>query len=152
MRIYPLFHLKYALYVPKSHISLDHLVLLRRSLFPHGFLPYLDELCMTRDDTGKLDSITERPDLPIDEVIGELLEALANHDEAVLQASPGAGKTTRVPLSLLKEPWLKGQRILMLEPRRFIVTILVFSLSAFRCKPHRPLPASRFPKHRACTF
>ena len=36
----------------------------------------------------------------------------------MLQAAPGAGKTTRVPLSLLSEPWLQGRRILMLEPRR----------------------------------
>ncbi|MEZ0335953.1 MAG: ATP-dependent helicase HrpB, partial [Gemmatimonadales bacterium] len=37
---------------------------------------------------------------------------------AVLQAPPGAGKTTRVPLALLDEPWLADRRILMLEPRR----------------------------------
>ncbi|MDQ1391338.1 MAG: ATP-dependent helicase HrpB, partial [Acidimicrobiaceae bacterium] len=37
---------------------------------------------------------------------------------AVLQAPPGAGKTTIVPLRLLDEPWLAGQRIVMLEPRR----------------------------------
>lgn len=37
---------------------------------------------------------------------------------AVLIAEPGAGKTTRVPLALLDEPWLAGQRILLLEPRR----------------------------------
>ena len=37
---------------------------------------------------------------------------------AVLQAPPGAGKTTRVPLALLEEPWLSGGRIVMLEPRR----------------------------------
>ncbi|HWJ23073.1 MAG TPA: ATP-dependent helicase HrpB, partial [Gemmatimonadaceae bacterium] len=38
----------------------------------------------------------------------------------VLQAPPGAGKTTRVPLALLDEPWLRaaGGRIVMLEPRR----------------------------------
>jgi ATP-dependent helicase HrpB len=35
-----------------------------------------------------------------------------------LQAPPGAGKTTRVPLELLGEPWLKGRKIVMLEPRR----------------------------------
>ncbi len=36
----------------------------------------------------------------------------------MLQAPPGAGKTTRVPLALLDEPWLAGKRIVMLEPRR----------------------------------
>ena len=56
--------------------------------------------------------------LPVDEVISELAEVLRNGNNAVLQASPGAGKTTRVPLALLNESWLDGKRILMLEPRR----------------------------------
>lgn len=56
--------------------------------------------------------------LPIDAVLSALRQALADRDEAVLEAPPGAGKTTRVPLALLHEPWLAGQTILMLEPRR----------------------------------
>ena len=56
--------------------------------------------------------------LPIDEVLPALRLALAERHEAVLEAPPGAGKTTRVPLALLDEPWLAGQKILMLEPRR----------------------------------
>ena len=56
--------------------------------------------------------------LPIDAVLPSLREALAARHEAVLEAPPGAGKTTRVPLALLHEPWLAGQTILMLEPRR----------------------------------
>ncbi|KAA0985866.1 ATP-dependent helicase HrpB [Pseudomonas sp. ANT_J12] len=56
--------------------------------------------------------------LPIDEVLPALREALATRHEAVLEAPPGAGKTTRVPLALLNEAWLAGQTILMLEPRR----------------------------------
>lgn len=56
--------------------------------------------------------------LPIDDVLPALAEALNAHDAVVLQAPPGAGKTTRVPLALLAAPWLAGQRILMLEPRR----------------------------------
>ncbi|MHC8317646.1 ATP-dependent helicase HrpB [Pseudomonas sp. LB3P31] len=56
--------------------------------------------------------------LPIDEVLPALRVALAARHEAVLEAPPGAGKTTRVPLALLNEPWLEGQTILMLEPRR----------------------------------
>ena len=56
--------------------------------------------------------------LPIDEVLPALREALTTRHEAVLEAPPGAGKTTRVPLALLNEPWLAGQTILMLEPRR----------------------------------
>ncbi|WP_264311462.1 ATP-dependent helicase HrpB [Pseudomonas putida] len=56
--------------------------------------------------------------LPIDTVLPALRQALENRDEAVLEAPPGAGKTTRVPLALLSAPWLAGQTIVMLEPRR----------------------------------
>lgn len=56
--------------------------------------------------------------LPIDVLLPELCAALVQRDEAVLEAPPGAGKTTRVPLALLQQPWLAGQTIIMLEPRR----------------------------------
>ncbi|MEI9984885.1 MAG: ATP-dependent helicase HrpB [Aliidongia sp.] len=56
--------------------------------------------------------------LPITEALPELLRALAAGRNAVLQAPPGAGKTTGVPLALLDAPWLTGGKILMLEPRR----------------------------------
>jgi ATP-dependent helicase HrpB len=56
--------------------------------------------------------------LPIDAVLHELSRTLAGHTAAVLVAPPGAGKTTRVPLALLDEPWLKGRKIIVLEPRR----------------------------------
>src|SRR6476620_3223698 len=56
--------------------------------------------------------------LPIDDVLGSLGAALAEGRAVVLQAPPGAGKTTRVPLALLDAPWLAGQRLVMLEPRR----------------------------------
>ncbi len=56
--------------------------------------------------------------LPIESVIGALRDALRTASSVVLQAPPGAGKTTRVPLALLDETWLAGSRILMLEPRR----------------------------------
>jgi len=56
--------------------------------------------------------------LPIEEVVDELRAALAGVGAAVLQAEPGAGKTTVVPLRLLGEPWMDGGRMLLLEPRR----------------------------------
>jgi ATP-dependent helicase HrpB len=56
--------------------------------------------------------------LPIEPVLPALAAALRARTSAVLQAPPGAGKTTRVPLALLDEPWLAGQRMVMLEPRR----------------------------------
>lgn len=56
--------------------------------------------------------------LPIDAVLDDLKQALRERHEVVLEAPPGAGKTTRVPLALLDEAWLAGKKILMLEPRR----------------------------------
>lgn len=56
--------------------------------------------------------------LPIDDVLPALLSALGTRAVAVLEAPPGAGKTTRVPLALLDAPWLGHSRVLMLEPRR----------------------------------
>ena len=58
------------------------------------------------------------PDLPVLDALPSLLEALRTSTEAILVAPPGAGKTTLVPLALLDEPWLAGQRIVVLEPRR----------------------------------
>ncbi len=56
--------------------------------------------------------------LPIDAALPGLTAALRAHDAAVLVAPPGAGKTTRVPLVLIDEPWAKDKKILVLEPRR----------------------------------
>lgn len=58
------------------------------------------------------------PNLPITDVLPELLSALTDGQEAVLEAPPGAGKTTLVPLALLDQPWRRGGKIVMLEPRR----------------------------------
>jgi ATP-dependent helicase HrpB len=56
--------------------------------------------------------------LPIDEVLPELRAALLRTRNAVVEAPPGAGKSTVVPIALLDEPWLRGGKLLMLEPRR----------------------------------
>lgn len=60
--------------------------------------------------------------LPIDAVLDPLAAALRGRPNAVLVAPPGAGKTTRVPLALLDEPWAqngsKGGKLIVLEPRR----------------------------------
>lgn len=58
------------------------------------------------------------PDFPVVSLFPALKEGLAQSNRLVLQAAPGAGKSTLVPLALLKEPWLGSQKILMLEPRR----------------------------------
>ena len=55
--------------------------------------------------------------LPVADVLPALHRVMAADRRAVLQAPPGAGKTTLVPLAMLEAPWLEG-RIVMLEPRR----------------------------------
>jgi ATP-dependent helicase HrpB len=55
---------------------------------------------------------------PIESMLPEVRAALGASTRLVLEAPPGAGKTTQVPLALLAEPWLAGKRIVMLEPRR----------------------------------
>jgi len=56
--------------------------------------------------------------LPINDVLNTIKKTLNEHNRVVLQAPPGAGKTTAVPLALLNQAWLEGKQIIMLEPRR----------------------------------
>ncbi|MGO9742127.1 MAG: ATP-dependent helicase HrpB [Roseiarcus sp.] len=56
--------------------------------------------------------------LPIDGVLPSLCAALSASTRAVLVAPPGAGKTTRVPLALLDQPFASAGKIIVLEPRR----------------------------------
>ena len=55
---------------------------------------------------------------PILDVVPQLKRALVTNKVIILQAPPGAGKSTILPLQLLEEPWLAGKKIIMLEPRR----------------------------------
>ena len=59
-----------------------------------------------------------RTGLPVEDVLSALRVALARGTDAVLDAPPGAGKTTLAPLALLGEDWLGDGKILLLEPRR----------------------------------
>ena len=59
--------------------------------------------------------------LPITQVLPQVKQELLTNNRLVLQAPPGAGKTTTLPLALLDEPWLKDKKIIMLEPRRLAV-------------------------------
>ncbi len=56
--------------------------------------------------------------LPIEPILPAIRDALGERGCVVVQAPPGAGKTTMVPLALLDASWLNGQSIVMLEPRR----------------------------------
>jgi len=57
-------------------------------------------------------------DFPINEIIPDLKVKLEKEPVIILQAPPGAGKSTILPLELLNEKWLFGKKILLLEPRR----------------------------------
>ena len=56
--------------------------------------------------------------VPVTEIYAPLKSWLTDNSTALIIAPPGAGKTTGVPLALLDAPWLAGQRIILLEPRR----------------------------------
>ncbi|PLX80247.1 MAG: ATP-dependent helicase HrpB, partial [Desulfuromonas sp.] len=60
--------------------------------------------------------------LPVNDILDELEQALQSSPAAILQAPPGSGKTTRIPLAFLNASWLSKRRILMLEPRRLAAT------------------------------
>jgi len=57
-------------------------------------------------------------EFPITPLLPAIRDSLAAQPRLVLEAPPGAGKTTQVPLALLAAPWLEGRKIVMLEPRR----------------------------------
>src|SRR6188768_2839673 len=71
-----------------------------------------------------------RSGLPIDEALGPLAAALRVGGNAVVVAPPGAGKSTVVPLALLEEPWTRGKRIVMLEPRRLATRAVAERMAA----------------------
>lgn len=66
----------------------------------------------------RCDASADMTRLPIDDALPDLCGVLRAASSAVLVAPPGAGKTTRVPLALLDEPWVAEGRIVLLEPRR----------------------------------
>ena len=68
-------------------------------------------------------------DLPIDDVMPQVIDALRASGRVVLQAPPGAGKTTRVPLAMLDAGLTKG-KIIMLEPRRLAARAAAERMSA----------------------
>ncbi|MGH8252537.1 MAG: ATP-dependent helicase HrpB [Steroidobacteraceae bacterium] len=70
---------------------------------------------------------------PADSPLAQALRAtLATHRDAVLQAPPGAGKSTLVPLALLDEPWMRDRKILLLEPRRVAARAIARRMASLR--------------------
>ena len=75
------------------------------------------------------------PDLPINEALPALNGALEARRSVLLEAPPGAGKSTIVPIALLQSSWLKGQKILMLEPRRIAARAVANRMSVLLGEP-----------------
>jgi ATP-dependent helicase HrpB len=73
--------------------------------------------------------------LPIVACLDELRDALGGAGHAVLQAAPGAGKTTAVPLAVVDEAWLEGRTIVMLEPRRLATRAAARRMAALLRQP-----------------
>lgn len=68
-------------------------------------------------------------ELPIYEVIPKLKQTIRNNQTTILEAPPGAGKSTVAPISFLDEPWLKNKMIIMLEPRRVAARMVASQMS-----------------------
>jgi ATP-dependent helicase HrpB len=75
------------------------------------------------------------PDLPINHALPALEQALTARTAVLLEAPPGAGKSTVVPIVLRDSPWLKGQKILMLEPRRVAARAVANRMAALLNEP-----------------
>jgi ATP-dependent helicase HrpB len=74
-------------------------------------------------------------DLPVLEILPSLREVLESHRLVILTAPPGAGKSTLVPLELLREPWLAGAGIVMLQPRRLAARAVASRMAAQLSEP-----------------
>ena len=67
--------------------------------------------------------------LPIDDILEDLKTTLNKNKRVILQAPPGAGKSTRVPLALLYEPYLQDKLIILLEPRRVAARMVALQMA-----------------------
>lgn len=72
---------------------------------------------------------------PIEQVIPAIKDLLNTHNRLILQAPPGAGKSTVLPWQLLNEPWLAGKKIVMLEPRRIATKSVAVRMAELLSEP-----------------
>ncbi len=71
----------------------------------------------------------ESINLPIVEILDKVKDQLRKENTLIVHAPPGAGKSTLLPIALKDETWLKGQKIIMLEPRRLAARSIAMRLS-----------------------
>ncbi|MEQ8880213.1 MAG: ATP-dependent helicase HrpB, partial [Cyclobacteriaceae bacterium] len=74
-------------------------------------------------------------DPPIIEITGEVKARLASGNRLIVNAPPGAGKSTILPLALLEEKWLEGQKIILLEPRRLAARSIAYRMAQLLDEP-----------------
>lgn len=74
-------------------------------------------------------------DLPVLEILPSLRDVLELHRLVILTAPPGAGKSTLVPLELLRESWLQNSGIVMLQPRRLAARAVASRMAAQLSEP-----------------
>ena len=67
--------------------------------------------------------------LPIYDVLEDIKTTVNNNSTLILEAPPGAGKSTIVPISLLNESWLENKIIIMLEPRRVAARMVAVQMA-----------------------
>jgi len=79
---------------------------------------FLDDALPVRCSVQHTSNVSSRRDFPITPLLDDIRRSLERHPRLVLEAPPGAGKTTQVPPALLDAAWLGGRKIVMLEPRR----------------------------------
>lgn len=68
--------------------------------------------------------------LPVTDIIHQVKEQLSAQNTLIVNAPPGAGKSTLVPLALMDEPWLEGKKIIMLEPRRLATKSIALRMAS----------------------
>src|SRR5690606_26327463 len=93
---------------------------------------HCDRLSASRETAA---GMTDAASLPIRSALPALRRALGGATQVVLQAPPGAGKTTAVPLALLDAEWLAGRRVVMLEPRRLAARAAARHMARQRGEP-----------------
>lgn len=75
------------------------------------------------------------PDYPIQQLIPDVKRVLEQQSLLILQAPPGAGKSTILPMQLLEEPWLNGKKIILLEPRRLAARAVATRMASLLHEP-----------------
>lgn len=88
--------------------------------------------CSSRKGLPRILACVSRPVFPVDILLPRIRASLGAHSRLVLEAPPGAGKTTQVPPALLDENWLAGKKIVMLEPRRVAARAAAFFMAQQR--------------------